>query len=220
MLPQARTAQIFVVSAPSGVGKTTLVQSVLSERPGLKFSVSCTTRLPRPGEIDGLSYHFLSREEFLRDIPDGRFVEWAEVHGEYYGTDRDQLERWLSEEHDVLLDIDVQGARRIRCAYPAARTIFILPPSLEVLAERLRNRGTESPEQLTVRLAAAHREMQEAPWYDFIIVNDVLEEAIADLKGTLRACRCATSVQSPRWRPLLFPDAPASSRSPLPDSRP
>ena len=168
-----------MVSAPSGVGKTTIVQSVLSEWSGVKFSVSCTTRLPRPGEIDGRSYHFLSREEFLRGIPEGRFVEWAQVHGEYYGTDGNQVEGWLSEGLDVLLDIDVQGARRLRCAYPAAHTIFVLPPSLEVLAERLRNRGTESPEQLALRLAAAHREMQEAPWYDFIIVNDVLEEAIS-----------------------------------------
>lgn len=219
MQPQAGTAQIFVVSAPSGVGKTTIVQSVLPEWPDVKFSVSCTTRLPRPGETDGHSYRFLSREEFLEGIPAGRFVEWAEVHGEYYGTDRNQVERWLSEGLDVLLDIDVQGARRIRCTYPSAHTIFILPPSLEILVERLRNRGTESPEQLELRLAAAHREMQDAPWYDFIIVNDHLDEAVADFVAILRACRCSSAVRSPRWKPLLFPDTPQSLRPRPQDGR-
>jgi len=205
-----------VVSAPSGVGKTTIIQSVLTRWPGIRFSVSCTTRSPRPGEVDGEAYHFLSREEFLRGIPAGRFMEWAEVHGEYYGTDGRQVEQWLSQGLDVLLDIDVQGARQVRCTHPSAHTVFIVPPSLDILAMRLENRGTESQEQLAMRLAAAHREMQEAPWYDYIIVNDALDEAVADFDAVLRACRCSSAIQSPQRRLLFFPRAPGRPRSSFP----
>lgn len=185
----------------------------------MRFSVSCTTRRPRPGEVDGTAYHFLSEEEFVRGIPAGRFMEWAEVHGAYYGTDGQQVNRWLSEGFDVLLDIDVQGARQVRCVHPRAHTIFILPPSLEVLAERLRKRGTESPEQLAMRLDAARREMREAPWYDHIIVNDDLEEAVADFDGVLRAWRCSSAVRAPQLRSLLFSEASAAPRFSFPDDQ-
>lgn len=187
---------LFVISAPSGVGKTTLIRSVRAERPELRFSVSCTTRPPRSEEIPGKDYHFLSREEFLEGIQRNRFLEWAQVHDQYYGTDGEQIQRWLRAGDDVLLDIDVQGACQIRCTYPHAFMIFILPPSLEVLRERLEKRGTESPEQIAGRLTAARRELREAPWYDYIIVNDVLEEAVADLNAVLRSCRCHRSFQA------------------------
>lgn len=208
---QPQSGQLFVVSAPSGVGKTTIIRSVLANRPDLRFSVSCTTRSPRTEEIPGRDYHFLTREDFVEGIRTERFLEWAQVHGMFYGTDGEQIDRWLKAGDDVLLDIDVQGARQVRSVFPGARTIFILPPSMEVLEERLRGRGTESPEQVAKRLAAARVEMQQFPWYDFIIVNDVLGEAIADLNAILRACRCDRAVQAPRLRSFLAPHDPLSA---------
>jgi guanylate kinase len=202
---QPQSGQLFVVSAPSGVGKTTIIRSVLANRPDLRFSVSCTTRSPRTEEIPGRDYHFLTREDFVEGIRTERFLEWAQVHGMFYGTDGEQIDRWLKAGDDVLLDIDVQGARQVRSVFAGARTIFILPPSMEVLEERLRGRGTESPEQVAKRLAAARVEMQQFPWYDFIIVNDVLGEAIADLNAILRACHCDRTVQAPRLRSFLAP---------------
>ncbi len=206
----SRTGQLFVISAPSGVGKTTLVRLLLQELPELRFSVSCTTRPPRPGETDGKDYHFLDRAAFLAGIQEGRFLEWAQVHGEYYGTDRLILEAWLEAGKDVLLDIDVQGARQVRCLFPLAHTLFILPPSWEVLEQRLQARGTEAQEQIAARLSAAHREVQEAPWYDFIVVNDLLETAVADLVAIIRAARCQRMVQGERLRALLYFPAPPS----------
>lgn len=203
MPPPNPRGQLFVVSAPSGVGKSTIIGKVLEEFTELRFSVSWTTRSPRPGELDGVHYHFRSTEEFLQGIREERFVEWARVHGNHYGTDGRQIEEWLAAGLDVLLDIDVQGARLVRCAHPTARTLFILPPSLEVLSRRLQDRGTESPEQLARRLAAARGEMEEAPWYDAIIINDVLEEAVADFKAVLRASRCERARQSHRLKAFL-----------------
>lgn len=139
----------------------------------------------------------------MAGIEAGRFLEWAEVHGEYYGTDGMQVEHWLTAGRDVLLDIDVQGARQVRCTIPWAHTIFILPPSMEVLRERLINRGTESSEQLSRRLSTARREIQEAPWYEFIIINNELEEAIADLNAILRACHCQQQYQALYIKPFL-----------------
>lgn len=190
--------QLFVVSAPSGAGKTTLIRSVLSKWPDLRFSVSCTTRTPRGDEIPGKDYHFLSQEEFIQGIRRGRFLEWAVVHDAYYGTDGDIIRRWLREGKDVLLDIDVQGARQVRCHYPFAKTIFVLPPSLDALENRLKMRDSDAPEKVARRLSAAIAEIQEAPWYDFVIVNDNREDAIADLDAILRACRCDRFHQA-RW---------------------
>lgn len=195
--------QLFVISAPSGVGKSTLVRSLLRELPALRFSVSSTTRHPRPEESDGKDYHFITREAFQAGIQADRFLEWAQVHGAYYGTDRTNLEAWLTGGEDVLLDIDVQGARQVRRLYPPAHLIFILPPAWDVLAQRLRARGTESPEQLTARLSAAYTEVQEAVWYDFLVINDVLQTAAADLVGIVRAARCRQKVQAHHLKALL-----------------
>ncbi|MGO9022232.1 MAG: guanylate kinase [Syntrophobacteraceae bacterium] len=211
MPPPATTGQLFIVSAPSGVGKSTIIRRVIASSPNLKFSVSCTTRPIRSGEVDGKDYHFLSMEEFLRGINSGRFLEWAEVHGHLYGTDRRLIEKWLKAGDDVLLDIDVQGARLVHCAYPAAQTIFFLPPSMHVLQERLRNRATETEEQLVIRVAAARRELLESPWYDYIIINDNLEEAVDDLKAILRAGRSSRAIRAAGLKNFLMslsnPDA-------------
>jgi guanylate kinase len=158
----------------------------------------------RSGEVAGKDYHFLSRQEFVYGIESGRFLEWAEVHGHLYGTDGRIVEKWLKAGDDVLLDIDVQGARMVRCAYPSARTIFILPPSMQVLEERLRNRATETDEQFAIRLSAARREILESPWYDYIIINDSLQEAVEDLKAILRAGRSSRAVQAPGLKAFLM----------------
>jgi len=204
MPPPATTGQLFIVSAPSGVGKSTIIRRVIATRPKLKFSVSSTTRPIRSGEVAGKDYHFLSMEEFLRGISSDRFLEWAEVHGHLYGTDRRPVEQWLKAGNDVLLDIDVQGARLVHCAYPAAQTIFILPPSMQVMEERLRNRATETDKQLAVRVAAARLEILESPWYDYIIINDNLQEATEDLKAILRAGRSSRAIRAAGLKDFLM----------------
>lgn len=196
--------QIFIVSAPSGVGKSTIIGKVMPTCAKLRFSVSSTTRPARPGEIDGKDYHFLSAEEFMKGISSGRFLEWARVHGHFYGTDRRIVEKWLKAGYDVLLDIDVQGTRLVRCAHPEAKTIFVLPPSMEVLEERLRSRGTENREQLAVRIGAARREIPESSWYDYVIVNDDLQEAVEDLRAILRACRSGRAARAPAVKTFLM----------------
>jgi guanylate kinase len=143
-------------------------------------------------------------EEFLRGISSDRFLEWAEVHGHLYGTDRRPVEQWLKAGNDVLLDIDVQGARLVHCAYPAAQTIFILPPSMQVMEERLRNRATETGKQLAVRVAAARLEILESPWYDYIIINDNLQEATEDLKAILRAGRSSRAIRAAGLKDFLM----------------
>jgi guanylate kinase len=200
--------QLFVVSAPSGVGKTTIIRAALTRSPSLRYSISCTTRPARTGEIDGQDYHFIPRKKFQQGVTAGRFLEWAEVHGNFYGTDGEPIREWLGQGDDVLLDIDVQGARQVRCSHPAARTIFILPPSIEELLQRLKGRGTESEEQLARRMRAAHTELAESPWYDFVVVNDRLEEAVEDFMAILRACRCERSHQASRIRSFLVGTPP------------
>lgn len=182
---------VFILSAPSGVGKSTIVKAVLAQDRRLCFSVSCTTRSPRPGEIHGVDYYFLSHEAFEKGIEAGRFLEWAEVYGNYYGTDRHLVQTWLAQGLDVLLEIDVQGARKVRAAVPEATTLFILPPSMDVLEERLRRRATDAEDVIQRRLETAQMEIREAPWYDYLVVNDALEEAVADVAAIVRAARCA-----------------------------
>ncbi|MHC1742147.1 MAG: guanylate kinase [Syntrophobacteraceae bacterium] len=203
MASQTSLGQLFVVSAPSGVGKTTIIRSALTRLPTLHYSISCTTRQAREGEVDGQDYHFITRKRFQQGIAAGRFLEWAEVHGNFYGTDGEPIRQWLDQGEDVLLDIDVQGARQVRCTYPASRTIFILPPSIEELLNRLKGRGTESEEQLARRMRAAHSELGESPWYEYIVVNDRLEDAVEDFLAILRACRCERFQQANRIRPFL-----------------
>lgn len=183
---------LIVISAPSGTGKTTLVHMLLKEFPDLEFSVSYTTRPPRPGEVDGKDYHFVDRKTFERMIEEGDFLEWAEVYGNLYGTSRTQVLRALNEGRDVILDIDTQGALQVKKNFPEAVLIFILPPSLKELERRLRNRGTDDEETIERRLKIAREEIRRAPLYDYIVVNDVLEVAYENLRSIIRAEKLRT----------------------------
>ena len=189
---------LYIVTAPSGAGKTTLVHAVLEREPGLALSISYTTRAPRPGEVDGRDYRFVSREEFLRLRDGGELLEWAEVHGNYYGTSRTWIETQLQQDRDVLLEIDWQGARQVRRMFPHAVSIFILPPSFEALEARLRGRGTDSEATIARRLAAAREEMRHVEEFDYVIINDRLERAIDELTAVVRAARLRLPVQKRR----------------------
>lgn len=180
-----RSPRLFVVSGPAGVGKGTLVSLVRERRPNLGLPVSATTRSPRPGEENGVSYHFLSNQEFDDCIEHGEFLEWARVHTNRYGTLRREVDACLERGESVLLEIDMQGGLNVRKAYPHAVLIFIEPPSWDVLVQRLRGRGTESEESLAVRLETAKHELQQAHVYDVRIVNDDLNEAVDELERTL-----------------------------------
>ncbi len=166
------TARLFVISGPSGVGKGTLVSLVRQIRPDLGLTVSATTRPPRPGEVSDVSYHFLSEEEFSRRVSAGEFLEWAEVHGHRYGTLKDDVDAMLASGRSVVLEIDVQGALKVRKVLPTAVLVFIEPPSLGELERRLRGRGTESEAQIDLRLANAKRELELSARYDVRLVND------------------------------------------------
>jgi guanylate kinase len=168
----------IVMSAPSGGGKTTIARRLLGRRTDVGYSVSCTTRAPRPGEKDGVDYHFLTPAEFETKVTRGEFAEWAEVHGNRYGTLRSAIREVMEAGRHVMLDIDVQGARMLTAAFPDAVTIFIIPPSVEVLVARLLGRKSESEEALALRLRNARAELMEAERYQYVVVNDDLERAV------------------------------------------
>jgi guanylate kinase len=177
----------IILSAPSGGGKTTIARALLTRRADLGYSVSCTTRAPRPAEVNGRDYYFISRAEFIAERERGAFAESAEVHGNLYGTRRAEVERVLAAGQHVVMDIDVQGAVQFQRAFPQAVTIFILPPSAEVLLDRLRSRQTESPAQLAARLQSALQELQQVDEYEYVIVNDELERAVASVESIVDA---------------------------------
>jgi guanylate kinase len=177
----------IILSAPSGGGKTSIARRLLERRDDVGYSVSCTTRAPRPREVDGKDYLFLTRDEFLRRRAAGDFAESAEVHGNLYGTLRSEIARVLGNGQHVIMDIDVQGARQIRDAFPASVTVFVLPPSGEVLLERLRKRKTESPQQLVSRLNSALQELRAVEEYEYIVVNDDLGHAVQRVSAILDA---------------------------------
>jgi len=184
---------VFIVSAPSGAGKTTLVREVIRQLPGLQFSVSFTTRLPRPNEKEGEDYHFVSHSVFQKMVEKNEFLEWAEVLGNRYGTPRPDLKRLESEGMDLILDIDTQGGKNLKNAIAQPVLIYLLPPSLKVLKERLINRGVDSLEMVKFRLSSARRDMEEAEGYHYVIVNDSVEEAVVKLKSIIIAERCRRS---------------------------
>jgi guanylate kinase len=188
-MTSGRRGIIFVVSAPSGAGKTTIVRRVVSQLSGASLSVSCTTRAPRPGEVEGVDYSFITREQFSAMEQAGRFVEWAPVHGDLYGTPRANLER-LRHEEDLVLEIDTEGARKIREVCSDAVLIFILPPSLEVLKGRLKSRGGDAEEAIEARLRNAQKELDQIAWYDYIVVNKEIEEATREVASIIIAERC------------------------------
>ncbi|MCY4441367.1 MAG: guanylate kinase [Deltaproteobacteria bacterium] len=184
-----RPGIVFIVSAPSGAGKTTLTRKVLSIYPEMSLSVSCTTRTPRDGETPGKDYDFVSEAVFKRMLAAGDFAEWAEVHGKLYGTPRRMLERRLRGGGDVLLDIDVQGARQIRRHYTSAVSIFVLPPSLDELRRRLAGRGTDARKTIDQRWNNARHEIQEIQGYDYFIINRDVDEAVKQLAAVIAAER-------------------------------
>jgi len=194
---------LVVISSPSGGGKGTLIRSLLGRVPDLRYSVSFTTRAPRPSEIEGTHYHFVSPEEFTSMRERGEFLEWALVHNNYYGTAWRSLEQTDSAGHDVVLEIDVQGAQTVRERIRDAVHIFILPPSFEVLRERLVKRGSESPTELAVRLHNAAAEVARYAEFDYVVINDEIEFATARLAAVIVAERIrATRQHEPAGRVL------------------
>lgn len=176
---------LVVLSGPSGTGKGTLCHALLRACPELKYSVSATTRKPRPGEKEGEDYYFLSREEFRRLLAQGAFLEWASVYGNLYGTPREKVEAEIAAGHDVLLEIDPQGARQVKALFPEGVFIFVIPPSEEVLRDRMQKRGSEKGEELEARFQAAKEELKLASNYDYVVVNDDFNLALEKLKAIL-----------------------------------
>ena len=192
------SGNLFIVTAPSGAGKTTLVRGLLARDRQVSLSVSYTTRPPRPGEVPGEDYHFVDVSSFksLRDR--GEFLEWAEVHGNYYATSKVWIREQIARDLDILLEIDWQGAQQVRRAFPAAVGIFILPPSVEELEHRLRGRGTDSDEVIARRLLGTRSEMRHVGEFEYVILNNELREAIEDLVAVVRAARLRHANQRSR----------------------
>ena len=190
---------LFIVAAPSGAGKTTLVGRLLAEDPHVQHSVSFTTRAPRPGEQSGREYQFIDVQRFLAMRERGEFAEWAEVHDNFYGTSRTWLEQRMQEGCDMLLEIDWQGAQQMRRQFPEAVSVFILPPSIAELEQRLRVRGADSEDVIARRVAGALGEMRHVDEFDFVIINNDLDVALGELKAAVRASRLRFSRQRARY---------------------
>jgi len=173
----------MVISAPSGTGKTTLCRKLLDEFPDLHFSVSCTTRPAREGEKEGRDYHFITLEDFKDRVARGEFIEWEELYGHYYGTAKRTIEEMLRKGHDVVLDIDTRGARRVKALYPDAVLVFIMPPSVEILKERLKNRRSETDDIIGIRFNRAMEEIRANEWYDYVVFNDIIPDSVAVLRS-------------------------------------
>lgn len=200
---QEFSGNLFIVSAPSGAGKSSLINALLKNHTDMQVSVSHTTRQPRPGEVDGVHYHFVSVEQFKTLIAENEFLEWAEVFGNYYGTSRSAIVANLSQGIDVFLDIDWQGARQIRQQAPGTLGIFILPPSLVALQQRLVKRGQDSAEVIAKRMAQAQNEMQHAEEYEYLIINDNFEQALTELTCIVLSQRNSLLSQQSRHRLLM-----------------
>lgn len=195
-----REGLLFVVSAPSGAGKTSLCSALTDELENLRHSISYTTRQPRPGEIDGRDYHFVAVDRFRQMIEAGDFAEWAEVHGNFYGTSRRVLDGMRAEGIDVILDIDTQGAKQIREKYDGqAVFIFIMPPSLEILEERLRNRKSDHVNEIKKRMQRARDEMRDYTLYDYVIVNRDFGRALVEIRSVITAEHCRMRLVDPAW---------------------
>jgi guanylate kinase len=193
---------LFVVVAPSGAGKTSLVNRLLHDDPNIRLSVSYTTRAPREGEVNGRDYHFVDREGFEKMIAAGDFFEHANVYGNYYGTSKRWIENELAGDHDVLLEIDWQGAEQVRKLFPDMVGVFILPPSLQELRRRLEMRGTDKPEAIARRMASARDEISHVLEFQYIIVNERFEAALSDLQAIVRASRVSCAQQAVRLAKL------------------
>lgn len=199
-MPLALTTpgSLFTVAAPSGAGKSTLVNALLAQEPAIKLSISYTTRPPRPGEAHGREYYFTTPEDFLARREAGEFLESAEVHGNYYGTSRLLIEREMQSGTDVLLEIDWQGAQQVRKQFPGMVGIFILPPSIAALEERLNKRGQDDTHVITRRLLAAGGEIAHAPEFEYVIINQEFSTALSELSAIVKATRCRFAQQAAR----------------------
>ena len=210
----ATTGTLYIVSAPSGAGKTSLVKALVDAQPQVRVSVSHTTRAMRPGEVDGVNYHFVSRDEFLARLERNEFLEHAEVFGNLYGTSQRWLEQTLAEGYDLILEIDWQGAQQVRQLVPGTVTVFILPPSKQALQDRMRKRGQDSEAVIAQRLGAARDEMLHFNEFDYVIVNEVFDTAVDELCAIFTASRLRREAQKVRHagliQALLTPDPGAT----------
>lgn len=202
-VPAAVAGSLIVVTAPSGAGKTSLVRALLQQRPAIELSISFTTRPPRADERDGVHYHFIDRAEFDRRRAAGEFLEWAEVHGNLYGTSRQWLEHRMAQGHDVVLEIDFQGAHQVAALYPTAITVFIAPPSLEALRERLQGRGQDSADVIERRMQAADHELRQAERFQYVIINQDFAVAVRQLISVVEVAGLRFGTQRAR-NPGLF----------------
>ena len=194
---------LFVIAAPSGAGKTSLVHALLEQDPNIRLSISYTTRAPRPGEVDGREYHFVDHASFERMIAAGDFLEHANVYGNHYGTSRRWIEEQLEGDHDVLLEIDWQGARQVRKLFPNMVGISIVPPSLDELRRLLQGRGKDAPEVIEKRMSTAREELAHVLEFSYIIVNERFEAALSDLQAVVRASRVTCAQQRVRLAKLI-----------------
>lgn len=199
----ASTGTLYIVSAPSGAGKTSLVKALLDAQPQVRVSVSHTTRPMRPGEADGVNYHFVTREAFLERLQQGEFLEHAEVFGNLYGTSQHWVEQTLDQGYDLILEIDWQGAQQVRRLMPQARSIFILPPTQEALRQRLTNRGQDSDDVIEKRMREAVSEMTHYVEYDYLVINDDFAHALIDLQAIFRSNQLLQTSQQQRFSALL-----------------
>jgi len=191
MIKKKETGTLVVISGPSGAGKGTICRELVKRNDNVKLSISMTTRLPREGEVDGINYYFVSKEEFEQRIKDNKFLEYAIVHnGKYYGTPKDKVEEMLNDGKDVILEIDIQGALAINNLIPEAVFIFIMPPSMEILKERLINRNTETKEQILERFTKAYIEINEVSKYNYVVINDEVDEAVKKIEAILLSEKC------------------------------
>ena len=191
MIKTRKTGTLIVISAPSGAGKGTICRELLKRNDNLCMSISMTTRSPREGEENGVDYYFVSKEEFKKRISEGKFLEYAKVHNDnYYGTPKDKVDEWLKEEKDVILEIDIQGALEINDKVKEAIFIFIMPPSMQILKQRLIKRNTETKEQLIERFKTAYKEINEVSKYNYVVINDDINLAVKKIESILTAEKC------------------------------
>jgi guanylate kinase len=196
--------EIFVVTAPSGTGKTTLLKALMAADPRLRFSISYTTRPPRPGEVSGRDYFFVSPDEFARLRDEGKLAEWVEQFGYGYGTSKEWINQALESGQDLVFDLDTRGAKALKESFPQATLIFILPPNFPELERRLKGRGDLNPQELTRRLEQGRTEINEIPWYDYLIVNQDLQLALEQLRAVVTAARCRAGRTWPGLKPRFI----------------